>query len=67
MYTNQFKTERMLITTCGSLTISKYMKLNNNPSMQAILDNIQITILKMVESLLDRYLYNPKVKENEKH
>ena len=65
MYTNQFITElRILNTTSGSLTrISKYMKLNNNSSMQTKLDNIQITILNMEESLLDRHLYNPKVNE----
>ena len=31
--------------------------------MQTILDNIQITIVKMEESLLDRHLYNPKVNQ----
>jgi hypothetical protein len=56
-YINQIITElRMLNNTTGSLTrISKYMKLNNNSSMKTILDNIQITLLKM-----ERNLYNPK-------
>jgi len=64
-YTNQFITElRMLNNTTGSLTrISKYMKLNNNSCMKTILDNIQITLLKMERNLLDRHLYNPKVNE----
>ena len=55
---------RMLNTTSGSLTrISKYMKLTNNESMQTMLDNIPITILKMEENLLNRHLYNPKVNQ----
>ena len=55
---------RMLNTTSGSLTrISKYMKLTNNESMQTMLDNIPITILKMEENLLNRHLYNQKVNQ----
>ena len=63
LYTNQFMVElRECNSTSGSLTrISKYMKLSNNASIQTILNNIQITILKMEENLLDRHLYNPKV------